>query len=191
VCRRNHTSKRQKHKHTATFGQPPTLVPGTLLAVETDSSGARLRTSVKVRWELPGGYFIKTVPIRSVTFLGGPDDNAEPRAGATMTPAPAVARTTDEDAAHRQEEIQAYSGPDRPASLPQAHLDELIVAHGVEWHRKTVLELVGGLVPRWSCSVRSVPGDLIFKAAMPYVVTALVHPTTILWRCFHWNPLCA
>jgi hypothetical protein len=106
VRRRSRTSYRQKHKRTATLGRPPRrhLSQG-LLAVETDSSGARAHTSVDVLWELPGRYLTKSVPIRSVTFLGS---YKTPNAGATVTPAPEVAGMADEDAARRQEN-QAYS----------------------------------------------------------------------------------
>jgi hypothetical protein len=135
--------------------------------VETDHSGARARTSVDVRWELPGPYLTKSVPIRSVTFLGRPDSNLAPSAGAKITPAPAVAGMADEDAARRHEEKKAYSEPECCPTVPQLPPDEPIVVHGGDWHRKTVLEPNGGAVARRTWSVRSVTGDLILKAAMP------------------------
>jgi hypothetical protein len=95
------TSETQAHRYFGTAAKT-TRVPGTALAVETDSSYARARTSVDVRWELPGSYLTKSVPIRSATFLGRPDSNLAPSAGATTTPAPAVAGTVYEDSARKR-----------------------------------------------------------------------------------------
>jgi hypothetical protein len=92
------TSETQAHRYFGTAAKTK-LVPGTVLAVETDSSGARAHTSVDVRWELPGCYLTKSVPIRSAAFLGRPDSNLAPSAGTTTTPAPAVSGTVDEDSA--------------------------------------------------------------------------------------------
>jgi hypothetical protein len=86
----------------------------------------------------------KSVPIRSVTFLGS---YTTPRAGATVTPAPEVAGMADEDAARRQEN-QAYRGHESRPTLPQSPPDEPIVVHGVEWRRKTILEPIRGVVAR-------------------------------------------
>jgi hypothetical protein len=93
------TSEAQAHCYFGTAAKT-TLVPGAVLAVETDSSGARARTSVDVGWELPGRYLTKSVPIRSVTFL---DSNTAPSPGAMVSSVPAVAGMADEDAARRQE----------------------------------------------------------------------------------------
>jgi hypothetical protein len=122
------TSEAQAHRYFGTAAKT-TLVPGTVLAVETDSSGARAHTSVDVRWELPGRYLTKSVPIRSVTFLGS---NTTPIAGATVTPAPAVAGMADEDAARRHEENKAYSRHESRPTLPQSPPDVPIVVHGIE-----------------------------------------------------------
>jgi hypothetical protein len=92
------TSEAQAHCYFGTAAKT-TLVPGTVLKVETDSSGARAGTRVEVRWELPGRYLTKSVPIRSVTFLGCPASNPAPTAGATTNSSPAVAGKADEDAA--------------------------------------------------------------------------------------------
>jgi hypothetical protein len=113
------TSEAQAHRYFGTAAKT-TLVPGTVLAVETDSC-ARARTSVDVRWELPGQNLNKSVPIRSVTFLGRPDRNMAPSSDATTAPAPAVAGTVDEDSARRQEKTHAYSWHDGPSR----HLNRL------------------------------------------------------------------
>jgi hypothetical protein len=86
------------------FGTAPktTLVPGTVLAVEKDSSARALIH----------GYLTRRIPVRSVTFQGLPDSNTAPNAGTKTNPAPAVAVTVDEDASRRQEENQACSGPE-------------------------------------------------------------------------------
>jgi hypothetical protein len=101
-------SEAQAHRYFGTVSKT-THVSGTVLAVETDSSGPRARTRVEVRWELPGSHLTKSVPIRSLTFLGRPDINLASSAGATTTPAPAVSGAVDEDAARRQEKTHPYS----------------------------------------------------------------------------------
>jgi hypothetical protein len=46
------TTEAQAHRYVGTAAKT-LLVPGTVLVVETDSSGTRARTSVDVQWELP------------------------------------------------------------------------------------------------------------------------------------------
>jgi hypothetical protein len=41
--------------------------------------------------------------------------------------------------------------------------NESIVAHGIEWYQKTVLEPLGGVVPRRTWSVRSVTSYLTLE----------------------------
>jgi hypothetical protein len=176
------TSEAQAHRYVGTAAKT-LLVPGTVLAVEIDSSGTRARTSVDVQWELPGRYLTKSVPIRSVTFIGRPDSNLVPSAGATTTPAPAIAGTVDEDSARRQEKTSTYSWQDGPSR----HLNRLLMSLLSRLGSSGIRKVFWGILEVWFHGGRSLcvlsPAILPWKEAMPYVGVTLVRLTTSLRRC--------
>jgi hypothetical protein len=126
-----------------TFGSlwNETLVPGTVLGVETDSSGKRANVFLDVRRDLSGGQRVKRINVRSA-HAGEPPSIKKPLRGRNRHPLAFKSFQDDQDGRNRQLSQSAYSGfPLAPTPAAYTPLKNITSwnAHGAEWKQRDVL----------------------------------------------------
>jgi hypothetical protein len=151
-----------------TFGSlwNETLVPGTVVEVETDTSGKRASVFLKVRWDLPGGQRVKRVNLRSCTAGEIQSTGITAQEQAQTSPVASASFQADQNGGSRQLPEATYSGtPPAPAPAPDPLLQNLTSwnAHGVDRKQRDVLKLVGGAVARRMWEMRTVGGESIVE----------------------------
>jgi hypothetical protein len=143
-----------------------TLVAGTVLGVEIDTSRKRANVFLNVRWDLPGGQRVKRINSRSATDREPPSIKLAARGQEQPSPVAFASFQDDQDGGNRQLLQAAYSStPPAPTPAPDPPLENIISwnAHGVEWKQRDVLQPVGGAVVRRMWEMRTVGGESIVE----------------------------